>query len=81
MLYESDVNSLLLQWEAGLDKQEAGYKDGVKDCIYDLQCLMNEHFAEEALANEAFEQQLKQDEQLWDEYLSGQYAGDRVVMA
>ena len=83
MLYESDVSSLLAQWRQRICHLpvDTAYKDGVNDCIYDLQTLMDKQFQEEALANEAFEQQLKEDEILWNKYLSGGYAGDGVVMA
>jgi hypothetical protein len=43
--------------------------------------LTDKQFQEECLANEAFEQQLREDEHLWNEYLSASYAGDGVVMA
>jgi hypothetical protein len=83
MLYESDINKLLSQWTERLTFQtaEQPYKDAVRDCIYDLRMLTDKQFQEECLANEAFEQQLREDEHLWNEYLSASYAGDGVVMA
>ena len=83
MLYDSDLNKLLDQWIERLSFQTAKqeYKDALRDCIYDLKCLVDKQFQEECLANEAFEQQLKEDELLWNKYLSGGYAGDGVVMA
>ena len=83
MLYDSDLSNLLSQWQeiAARPFVDSSYKDGVRDCIYDLKCLVDKQFQEECLANEAFEQQLKEDELLWNKYLSGGYAGDGVVMA
>lgn len=64
MLYESDINSLLSQWQERLNFQtaEQPYKDAIRDCIYDVRMLMDENFKEEMLAREAFEQQLKEDD-------------------
>ena len=83
MLYESDINKLLGQWTERLDFQTARqeYKDAVRDCIYDLRMLVDKQFQEEVMANESFEQQLKEDEHLWDEYLSDCYTGDGVAFA
>lgn len=75
MLYESDLNKLLGQWTERLDFQTAKqeYKDAVRDCIYDLKCLLDKNFEEEALAEEAFEQQLA------DNYLSTIEAHDALL--
>lgn len=83
MLYESDLNKLIDQWtdRLGFQTAQQEYKDAVRDCIYDLKMLIDKQFQEEIMSNEAFEQQLKRDEKLWDEYISGVYAGDGVVMA
>lgn len=83
MLYDSDVNTLLSQWQERLSFQTAKqeYKDAVRDCIYDLRMLIDKQFQEECLANEAFEQKLKEDKELWDNYLSGSYVGDGVFIA
>ena len=70
MLYESDINGLLSKWEAHLDSQPSEYKIGVRDCIYDLRCLMDKNHEEEALAQEAFEQTLKMDEEYWNDYFN-----------
>lgn len=70
MVYESDITNLLNQWQNRTlnCSNDRGYKDGLNDCIYDLRCLIDKNFAEEALANEAFEQQLKEDAQFWEDY-------------
>lgn len=72
MLYDSDISNLLSQWQETANRPffPSPYKDAVRDCIYDLKCLVDKSFEEEALANEAFEQQLKKDEECWIEYLN-----------
>lgn len=70
MLYESDLNTLLTQWEVRLDKQSSDYKDCLRDCIYDLKSLIDRNFADELLASEAFEQQLAEDERDWEAYFN-----------
>lgn len=72
MVYENDINKMLSQWQSGLVNQSADYKVAVMDCIYDLRCLMDKQFAEEALARECFE------EQLADNYLSSIEAHDSL---
>lgn len=83
MLYESDINQLLDQWKtrANCPVFSDEYRCSVSECIYDLNRLIKKTYDEEALANEAFEEQLKRDEQLWNEYLSGAYAEDGVARA
>lgn len=77
MLYDSDLNQLLTQWSERLGFQTAKqeYKDAVSDCIYDLKCLIDKGFEEEALANEAFEQQLA------DSYLSTIETHDALLLS
>ena len=73
MLYESDVSSLLSQWQKELkESTDASYKDGLRDCIYDLTMLLDERFKEEILAKEAWEQQMA------DDYLATIEAHDLV---
>ena len=69
MLYESDINNLMSQWEERLCflGVSQSYKDGIRDCMYDLKTLMDKNLEEEALANEAFEQQLKEDTEIYRE--------------
>ena len=69
MLYESDINNLMSQWEERLCflGVSQSYKDGIRDCMYDLKTLMDKNLEEEALANEAFEQQLKEDAEFYRE--------------
>jgi hypothetical protein len=69
MLYESDINNLMSQWEERLCFLgiSQSYKDGIRDCMYDLKTLMDKNLEEEALANEAFEQQLKEDAEFYRE--------------
>ena len=69
MLYESDINNLMTQWEERLCflGVSQSYKDGIRDCMYDLKTLMDKNLEEEALANEAFEQQLKEDAEFYRE--------------
>lgn len=62
MIYESDIDGIISKWtDSTAFKTESQYKDAVMDCIYDLRSLMDKNFAEEVLAHEAFEQQLKED--------------------
>lgn len=63
MLYESDVSSLISKWETNLSNHSADYGIGVRDCIYDLRTLMDNQ-----LADEAFEEQLKVDANVWENY-------------
>ena len=69
MLYESDINNLMSQWEERLCflGVSQSYKDGIRDCMYDLKTLMDKNLEEEALANEAFDQQLKEDAEFYRE--------------
>lgn len=69
MLYESDIKNLMSQWEERLCflAVSQSYKDGVRDCIYDLKTLMDKNLEEEALANEAFDQQLREDAEIYRE--------------
>lgn len=72
MVYESDISSLLSEWKKMLkDKAiEPSYKDAIRDCIYDLNCLIDNNFSQEALAQEAFEQQMKEDWDCWQGYFN-----------
>ena len=69
MLYESDINNLMTQWEERLCflGVSQSYKDGIRDCMYDLKTLMDKNLEEEALASEAFDQQLKEDAEIYRE--------------
>ena len=69
MLYESDINNLMSQWEERLCflGVSQSYKDGIRDCMYDLKTLMDKNLEEEALANEAFDQRLKEDAEIYRE--------------
>ena len=69
MLYESDINNLMSQWEERLCFLviSQSYKDGIRDCMYDLKTLMDKNLEEEALANEAFDQQLMEDAEIYRE--------------
>lgn len=64
MLYESDVNDLLQQWEDRLSHQSPDYQIALGECIYDLRCLRDKEFEEEI--NESFEQMIKDND--WDGY-------------
>ena len=68
MLYESDINSLFDKWETHLIDQSQDYKIAVRDCIYDLKCLIDKLDEEEALAHESFQESLKDSEGFWDEW-------------
>ena len=68
MVYESDISDLLQQWEARLDSQTDDYRMALNECIYDLQCLRNKEFDEEALANETFNRQVKDGD--WDGFFN-----------
>ena len=59
MIYESDVSNLITSWKNELKQnQDATYKDGIRDCIYDLTMLIKKSSEEDALAKEAWEQQM-----------------------
>lgn len=77
MLYDSDINGLLSQWEARLNCPESddspSYKDALRDCIYDVKSIIDADFTEEILEREAFEQQLA------DNYLSTIEAHDALL--
>ena len=75
MIYDSDINRLLSQWETRLSHQTPDYKTALGECIYDLKCLMNKSFEEEALASEAFLQQLDEN------YLEVLEAHDKLCYA
>lgn len=80
MLYESDISQLLTRWEAGLDKHSSDYKIAVRDCIYDLRGLIDKQHEEESIcANEAFEQQLEQDAQFWNDYYNAFLNNDGLM--
>ena len=81
MLYDSDLNQLLAQWAERLSFQTAKqeYKDAVRDCIYDLRILIDKQFQEEIMANEAFEQQLKENSDYWNGYLSNKYEENEII--
>ena len=76
MLYSSDFNGLLARWdkETKDSHREQPYKDAVRDCIYDLRCMIDDKFAEEMLAQEAWEQQMA------DNYLATIEAHDRLYV-
>lgn len=88
MIYESDLIGLLTTWKAVLfdKRQPKEYKDGVSDCIYDLQQLINNSFEEEmnTRADEIFnylpsEEVLKHlDELAADEYNSSMEKFERA---
>ena len=65
LVYNSDLDNLLSEWQEVINKPFASdsYKDGVRDCMYDLQNLLNKRNEEEALADEAWAQIMA------DEYL------------
>ena len=81
MLYESDVANLLSQWQERLNSNvdEVPYRDCLNDCIYDLNNLMDKNFAEEALANESFEQSLMNDEGFLNNYFEDKFVNDGVI--
>jgi hypothetical protein len=64
MLYESDVNDLLQEWEDRLPHQSPDYQIALGEGIYDLRCLRDKEFEEEN--NESFEQMIK--DSAWDGY-------------
>lgn len=68
MLYESDINKLLSNWEASLKSHTEDYRIAIRDCIYDLRCLMNKQHDEEMLYEEVVEQQLPNDAEYWNSY-------------
>ena len=71
MLYESDLNNLLSQWKERMNEQtDSAYKDAVSDCIYDLNSLLDKSLSDEALALESFHQQVKENEQYWNDYFN-----------
>ena len=67
MVLESDISSLMDKWESNLSNQSPDYKIAVRDCIYDLKCMIDRQMEEEA--DDAFEQQLKEGD--WDGFFRG----------
>ena len=49
MLYTSDFNQLLNNWNAQLNSKsvDPAYKDALRDCIYDLNSLLTKSIDEE----------------------------------
>lgn len=72
MLYESDITGLIDQWKDRAESCsiEQSYKDGINDCIYDLLSLLDKISADESLAQESFDQTLKNDSDILNEYFS-----------
>ena len=68
MLYNSDINSLLSQWESSLSNHTPDYKIAVRDCIYDLKTLMDRITDEEIASLNPGNYLLPQEE--LDTYLS-----------
>lgn len=80
MIYESDIDELISKWvESPVFKAEPQYKDAVMDCIYDLRKLMDKNFTDEILAHEAFEEQLKEDSQFWNDYYNAFLNNDGIM--
>ena len=81
MLYSSDFNGLLARWDAETkdSHREQSYKDAVRDCIYDLRCMIDDKFAEEMLAQEAWEQQMEKDSKIWSNYLENKFVQDGIL--
>ena len=79
MVYESDLNNLLSQWQEITHKPfvDPSYLDGVNDCIYDLKMLVDKQFQEEIMAKEAFEQQLEEDKAFYKD-LENMLANGRI---
>ena len=79
MVYESDLNNLLSQWQEITHRPlvDTSYKDAVRDCIYDLKTLVDKQFQEEIMAKEAFEQQLEQDKAFYKD-LENMLANGRI---
>ena len=69
MIYEDDVSSLLAKWKKRLSlfAFSSQYRDGVRDCMYELKSLRDKQFNEEIDAKEAFEQRLAEDAKLYEE--------------
>lgn len=70
MIYNSDVETLLQQWESRIHiaTNSQDYNDGLRDCAYDLRCLIDNNYAEEALARESFDQRLQKEESILNEF-------------
>ena len=81
MLYSNDFNGLLARWdkETKDSHREQPYKDAVRDCIYDLRCMIDDKFAEEMLVQEAWEQQMEKDSKLYSEYLENKFVQDGIL--
>lgn len=81
MLYESELTNLLSQWQErlGTTDNNSSYKDALSDCIYDLRTVIDSSFAEEALANEAFEQSLQENEAQWIDYFEDRFIHEGIV--
>ena len=77
MINLSQINSLLTQWEERknssvcLTAYQRAYNDGLRDCIYDLQCLTKDVLETEILDSMPSEEIQKMiDEQEADNYLA-----------
>lgn len=79
MLYDSDVNALLSQWQEVANRPfvDSSYKDAVRDCIYDLRMLVDKQFQEEVMAAESFEQRLEEDKAFYKD-LENMLINERV---
>lgn len=54
MIYESQINELIAQWtsRAGNSSYPQDYRDGLNECIYDLEFFLKQSLEEEAIARE-----------------------------
>lgn len=86
MLHESDLRSLLSQWKERLSSPHTeDYRCALGECIYDLQCLLDNAESDEDFLNyvvshlpsEEVEQYLREQEA--DQYLSSMEAHGHVA--
>lgn len=55
MIWISDIQQLVSNWQERLDNpsQPSSYKDALSECIYDLNCLINDKLIEEMTEQDA----------------------------
>lgn len=63
MIYISDLQQLISSWQEGMGNKAypSSYKDGVMDCIYDLNQLINKSILDELTEEDAKQYLLEQD--------------------
>ena len=71
MIYVTDLQQLINSWQERVDSpvHSSSYKDGVMDCIYELNQLISKSFIDELTEEDAKQYLLQQEA---DNYLSSE---------